>query len=115
MKMRKIFALFLALLMVALIFAGCTQTSQPSAPQADTQPPSKEEQQADEAKSEQILRYGASGFNGIFNPIMFDNVYDGYISNIIFEKLITHTSEGEYIPGIAEWKLSEDKLTYTFT
>jgi outer membrane lipoprotein-sorting protein len=43
MKMRKIFALFLALLMVALIFAGCTQTSQPSAPQADTQPPSKEE------------------------------------------------------------------------
>ena len=115
MKMRKIFALFLALLMVALVFAGCTQTSQPSAPQADTQPPSEEEQQADEAKSEQILRYGASGFNGIFNPIMFDNVYDGYISNIIFEKLITHTPEGEYIPGIAEWKLSEDKLTYTFT
>ena len=72
MKMRKIFALFLALLMVALVFAGCTQTSQPSAPQADTQPPSEEEQQADEAKSEQILRYGASGFNGIFNPIMFD-------------------------------------------
>jgi peptide/nickel transport system substrate-binding protein len=115
MRMRKLLPLFLLLMMAAVIITGCTQSSQTAAPQADIEPPADDEPPADEPKGEQILRYGASGFNGIFNPIMFENIYDGYISNIIFEKLITHTPEAEFVPAIAEWSLSEDNLTYTFT
>lgn len=115
MKTRKILPLFLALMMAAVIITGCTHINQPAGQEADIGPPADEGPQADEPRAEQILRFGASGFDGIFNPIMSENVYDAYISDIIFEKLITNTADGEYVPALAEWNLSEDNLTYTFT
>ena len=46
---------------------------------------------------------------------MTDNVYDDYVVNLIFEHLIDNNAEAEYVPELAEWTLSEDHLTYTFT
>ena len=114
MKMRKILSLLLAVMMIAVVFAGCTQTPPAEEPPAE-EPPAEEPPAEEEPKGDQILKFGATGFDGVFNPILSDNVYDAYIESIIFEKLITNNIEGEYIPNIAEWVLSEDKLTYTFT
>ena len=63
-----------------------------------------------------ILRFGTSGIEGTFNPVVSDGVYDGYVVSLVFEGLITNDAEGQYIPSLAEsWELSDDKLTYTFT
>lgn len=115
MKKGKLLSLLLAVAMVAMLIAGCT--SQPAQPAPAPQTPATPEQPApvEEPKGDQILKFGASSFDGVFNPIMSDNVYDAYISDIVFERLVTNTPEGEYVPAIAEWELSEDKLTYTFT
>lgn len=64
---------------------------------------------------DQILKFGEISFDGRFNPIMSDKVYDSYIVDLIFEGLVSYNAEGEPIPGIATWETSEDNLTYTFT
>ncbi len=117
MKTRKLLSLLLAVMMVAMLFAGCTsQTNQPAPPAPEGETPETEEPPADETpKGDKILKFGGSGWGGIFNPIMTDNVYDDYVVNLIFEHLIDNNAEAEYVPELAEWTLSEDHLTYTFT
>lgn len=110
MKARKFLALFTAVIMVLTMFTGCAKQTPPADTKAST-----EEPKAEEPKVEKILKMGASSYSGLFNPIMSDNVYDDYVSRCIFEGLVTNNPEGEMIPDIAEWKLSDDKLTYTFT
>lgn len=111
MKSRKLVSLILAVMMTVMLFAGCTsQTAQtPSEPQKPA------EQPAETPKADKILKFGGTGFGGLFNPIMSDNTYDTYVADSIFEKLVTNDADGEMIPVLAEWTISEDKLTYTFT
>ena len=67
-------------------------------------------------QGEQTLRFGLSGFEGVFDPILSDNVYDSYVCSLIFEGLITNDPTGEVAMKLADHvDLSEDKLTYTFT
>ncbi len=114
MKMRKVLSLLLAVIMIVVVFAGCTKTTPPVQPPTE-ETPGEETPPAEETSGDKILKFGGSGFDGVFNPILSDNVYDAYIADIIFEKLIENNPEGEFIPGIAEWDISEDHLTYTFT
>jgi len=112
MKARKLVSLILSVMMIIMLFAGCTsQTAQP----APSEPEKPAEQPAEEPKADKILKFGGTGFGGLFNPIMSDNTYDTYVADILFEKLVTNNAEGEMVPVLAEWTISEDKLTYTFT
>ncbi|MGD9568039.1 MAG: ABC transporter substrate-binding protein [Sedimentibacter sp.] len=111
MKNKKLLSLLLAVMLVVTLFAGCSnKTAQPT-----TEEPKTEEPAAEKPAEPKILKFGASGWGGLFNPIMSDNVYDAYVTDILFEGLVGNNAEGEMIPEIAEWKLSDDKLTYTFT
>lgn len=65
--------------------------------------------------SDNILKFGLTGFEGTFDPFISSNVYDNYVCNLIFEPLVTVDASGEYVPDLATWELSDDKLTYTFT
>ena len=62
-----------------------------------------------------ILKYGLSGIEGNFSPFISSNTYDTYVCSLIFEPLVTVDASGEYVPYLADWELSDDKLTYTFT
>jgi peptide/nickel transport system substrate-binding protein len=95
MKVKRLFTLILAVVMIVTAFTGCA---------GDTV-----------ATSEEILRFGTSGYDGVLNPIMTDNVYDSYATALIFESLIRLDKTGAYQPDLASWKISDDHLTYTFT
>lgn len=110
MKTRKVLSLLLVVIIVLTLFTGCTKQTPPT----DTKPVA-EEPKKEEPKGDKILKMGGSSFTGLFNPIMSDNTYDDYISRTIFDQLVDNNADGEMIPSIAEWKLSDDKLTYTFT
>lgn len=115
MKTKKLLSLLLAVMMVAMLFAGCTQqTAQPTPEEPKTEEP-KTEEPVEEPKADQILKFGGSGWGGLFNPIMADNVYDDYVSALLFEALIDNNKEGEYVPDLATFTISDDHLTYTFT
>ena len=118
MKTRRILSLLLAVMMVVTLFAGCTsQTNQPAPPAPEDGEESEQEEQppAEQPKGDKILKFGGSGWGGLFNPVMTDNVYDSYVCDLIFEHLVDNDIEGEFIPELAEWIVSEDHLTYTFT
>jgi peptide/nickel transport system substrate-binding protein len=67
-------------------------------------------------KSGGTLIVGESSLKGVFNPIFYNDVYDGYVVDLIFDGLVKNDASGQVIPNIAkEWVVSEDKLTYTFT
>lgn len=111
MKTRKLLSLLLAVMMVVMLFAGCTsQTAQPT-----PEEPKTEEPKTEEPKKDQILKFGGSGWGGLFNPIMSDNTYDDYVSRLLFEALVDNNKGGEYIPDLADFTISDDHLTYTFT
>lgn len=110
MKTKKLLSLILVVAMVLTSFAGCSAKEQSGTPE---QP--KTETPKEEIKANKILKMGGTGFSGVFNPIMADTTYDDYITSVLFEALTINNSEGEYVPMLADWELSDDKLTYTFT
>src|SRR5690554_4682328 len=116
MKTRKLLSLILAMLMVVTLLSGCTQPAEQPAPAPAPSPEQPQPAPVPEApKAEQILKFGGSGWGGLFNPIMEDNVYDDYVSDLIFEPLVDNNKEGEYVPELATWTISDDHLTYIFT
>ena len=62
-----------------------------------------------------VLTVAETGFDGIFNPILYSNNTDAKITDLVFNGLIKVNKNGEYIPDVATWEVSEDKLTYTFS
>ncbi|HNZ63237.1 MAG TPA: ABC transporter substrate-binding protein [Bacillota bacterium] len=121
MTTKKILMLLLALVMIfSLVACGPgkddPQKTDPSAPAAtgDSTEPDSAQTEAPKAK-DNILKIGGSGYDGVFNPIMSSNVYDAYVCDLIFEALVQLDKEGNYIPMLATWEVSEDKKTYTFT
>ncbi|MDL2220254.1 ABC transporter substrate-binding protein [Eubacteriales bacterium OttesenSCG-928-N14] len=65
---------------------------------------------------EDVIRIGLTGIKGQFNPIISDNVYDTYVVDVVFQKLVENDHEGVAIAGpiVEEYSLSDDHKTYTF-
>ncbi len=52
---------------------------------------------------------------GMFNPILYDAVYDGYVVTAVFDGLVAIDEELVPVPRLAEsWEFSEDGLSLTF-
>ncbi|MDR1598635.1 MAG: ABC transporter substrate-binding protein [Oscillospiraceae bacterium] len=66
-------------------------------------------------EGDQILKLGEVSFDGKFNPIYADKVYDQWIVRCVFEAPVIVSKQGEYVPGIADFELSNENKTYTFT
>ena len=120
--MKKYFNSTMATILAASLLAGCgggstsaTTTPASSAGSASSAASASEAAPATTPTGDQILKFGLSGFEGVFNPILSDNVYDAYVTSLIFDGLVDVNSEGEYVPELATWELSEDHLTYTFS
>lgn len=124
---------FLLVLCMAVTFClvGCANNQEPVAtnneePKAEETEKAEETQEvaAPEEKIDEsnrtalergnILTVATESLDGKFNSIMCDNVYDDWVVDMIFRGLVTNDPSGEYIPEIATWEMSEDKLTYTF-
>ena len=67
-----------------------------------------------EAEGISIFRVAVPGVEGRFNPLTASNKYDAYINSLLFDSLITSDGQGQPIPLLATWEMSEDYLTYTF-
>ena len=61
-----------------------------------------------------VLSYGVVSLDGKFNPIFSDSKDDGDVNDLMFNGLIKVNKNGEFVPDLATWTVSEDKLTYTF-
>jgi oligopeptide transport system substrate-binding protein len=83
-------------LMVAMIFTGCSTTT------------SKGEKK--------ILRSNNSSEPGSLDPALAQGTHESWVLENVFEGLMTFDEKGELVKGMAEdYKISDDGLTYTFT
>ncbi len=110
--MKRSIALILSLiLVVSLMSVACSSAGGSS---SGAQPLKRRD-----AKEDNIIRYATSSLSGSFNPILFTDVYNGYVCNLVFSFLLTQTPTGELTVDkdslATAWELSEDKLTYTYT
>ncbi len=104
--MKKGFKTALSSLLAVAVLAGCSGGNDGGNGGGEETP----------VAGDQILKFGTSGFEGVFNPILSDNVYDSYITALIFDGLVDVDGTGEYVPELATWELDEEtKTVYTFT
>ena len=104
--MKKGFKTALSSLLAVAVLAGCSGGNEGGSEGGEETP----------VAGDQILKFGTSGFEGVFNPILSDNVYDSYITALIFDGLVDVDGTGEYVPELATWELDEEtKTVYTFT
>lgn len=53
--------------------------------------------------------------SGVLQPLLVDDEYDGAILKMSFDTLLTYDKELNLVPNMAEYTMSEDQTTLTFT
>ncbi|MGG2108198.1 oligopeptide ABC transporter substrate-binding protein [Lysinibacillus pakistanensis] len=105
---------FMLLLVMALFLAACnsdTSTQEKEGGKEKDNSPT-----TSEAKKGGVVTFGTDQApEGVFDPAYAGSVVDGYIQNFTMEGIYDVNDELEYIPNLASWEISEDKLTYTFS
>lgn len=109
---KKFLVLMSMVLVVAMLFTGCSKPAdEPDSP-ADT----ADEAPAGDTGEKKILRSNNSSEPGSLDPALAQGTHESWILENVFEGLMTFDENGELVPGMAEdYEISEDGLTYTFT
>jgi len=84
----------IVLLVVSVMLAGCTSKTN-----------------ADKNK----ITFSGEEINGVFNPLFAQVASDIDICNLIFDSLLEISSDGEVVPGLADYKTEDDGSKYIFT
>ena len=75
--------------------------------------PSKSPAQANNRKDTFVAAISNPG--GVFLPYFYHNGWDGNVTSVMFEQLISFDKTGKPVPDLAKsWDISSDNLTYTF-
>ena len=96
---------------LAFSLVGCGSKDKKDDPSKGKTPASE----TGEKKTGGTLITGIKEASGNFNPAYYSAAYDGYIVDMVFDKLILMDVNGEYQPSAAEsFEFSEDKKDITF-
>lgn len=73
-------------------------------------------QKENDSKNENTLKVGVASLSGTFNPIYTVSVYDSYVTDLVYDSLLTKDYEGNLTASLAKElpEISEDYKTYTF-
>lgn len=65
--------------------------------------------------SNKVLTVGCVELNGTFSPLYSSTVYDGYVVDLIYEKLLDYDLNNQMSPNLAEkYEISDDGKEFTF-
>ncbi|WP_180968084.1 oligopeptide ABC transporter substrate-binding protein [Cytobacillus massiliigabonensis] len=105
------------MLVVSLFLAACsgktTTTEKEPEKDKDKEPATEEPAEATEGG---IITYGTDQApEGVYDPAYAGSIVDSNIQGFTTEGIYTVNDDLEYVPLLATWEISEDKLTYTFS
>lgn len=108
--MKKYLSLFLCLLMIcAVLLSGCSNKA------AETTKPAEQTEAPAATEPTGTLVAGITEASGNFNPLYYSSSYDGYVVDLVFQKLANRNFEGKFEGELAEsWEFSEDGKSITF-
>ncbi len=121
MKKSRITAIIALVICCAFMVASCgTQTSTSSwdlaVKQIDIIKGTNPEKSPDVVSNRKdTLIIGSTDFNGIFTPGWAESAYDQAVTILVHGALIEPDFDAKPVPGLADFKISEDNLTYTLT
>ncbi|MEY9978421.1 oligopeptide ABC transporter substrate-binding protein [Lysinibacillus sp. RC79] len=113
MKKSALWA-FMLMLVMALFLTACNNDN-------STTDKEKEKGKDDSTKTSETAKSGVVTFGtdqapeGVYDPAYSGSIVDSYIQDFTMEGIYTVNDKLEYVPNLAKWEISEDKLTYTFT
>lgn len=122
MKKSIIFLLILTLV-VSTFLVGCAKDDETvdtgdNGQVADVNDEDSEDEDPAEDPTEEpsgTLVVGIEEASGTFSPAYYSTTYDGYVVDLVFEKLIDRNWEGEFEGVLAEsWDFSNEGKTITF-
>ncbi|MGE7672453.1 oligopeptide ABC transporter substrate-binding protein [Lysinibacillus sp. NPDC094403] len=112
MKKSALWA-FMLMLVTALFLAACNSDT-------STNEKDKEKDKGESATTGETAKGGVVTFGtdqapeGVFDPAFNGSIVDSYIQGFTTEGIYEVNDNLEYVPNLATWEISEDKLTYTF-
>jgi len=112
MKKSALWA-FMLMLVMTLFLAACNSDNA-------TTDKDKEKDKGDSTKTSETAKGGVVTFGtdqapeGVFDPAFNGSIVDSYIQNFTMDGIYDVNDNLEYVPNLATWDISEDKLTYTF-
>ncbi|OXS75228.1 peptide ABC transporter substrate-binding protein [Lysinibacillus sp. KCTC 33748] len=104
---------FMLMLVMALFLAACNSDNA-------TTDKDKEKDKGDSTKTSETAKGGVVTFGtdqapeGVYDPAFSGSIVDSYIQNFTTDGIYDVNDNLEYVPNLATWDISEDKLTYTF-
>lgn len=118
--MKKLLTLVLAMTMFVLALTACTPTSDTpttTAPDTSTTAPGTDTTTPPASVStKDVLNVGFGNAITALDPIGANTNNQFYLFNVLFSTLVYFDVEDNLVGDIAsDWKISDDKLTYTFT
>ena len=111
--MKKSLLSFFMFILMALVLAACTSNS---SNEEDKENENKETDISTEPKEGGVVTFGTDvAPEGIYDPAYSGSIVDSYIQGFTSDEMFIVNDELEYVPHLATWEISEDKLTYTFS
>ena len=100
--MKKAIALFLSLVMVTMLFAGCSSSPAPGTEQSSSAP-------TGEKIAKDTIRLVVDIEPDTLDPRRGNNVQNNIIQNLIYDSLISKDDAGNFVPRLAtEWEFIDD-------
>ncbi|MEY9969971.1 peptide/nickel transport system substrate-binding protein [Lysinibacillus sp. RC46] len=113
MKKSALWA-FMLMLVTALLLAACNSDN--STTDKDKEKDKGDSTKTSETAKNKVVTFGTDQApEGVFDPAFNGSVVDSYIQNFTMDGIYDVNDNLEYVPNLATWEISEDKLTYTFT
>ncbi|TQR38362.1 oligopeptide ABC transporter substrate-binding protein [Lysinibacillus sphaericus] len=113
MKKSALWA-FMLMLVTALFLAACNSDN--STTDKDKEKDKGDSTKTSETAKNKVVTFGTDQApEGVFDPAFNGSIVDSYIQNFIMDGIYDVNDNLEYVPNLATWEISEDKLTYTFT
>lgn len=110
--MKKSFAWTMTLLLVLSLFLTACSGSKETGSKSDS---GKKEETAKPKEGGKVTFAVDNAPEGMYDPAFNGSATDSDIQTFITENVYKVDDKLKYVPNYAEWKISDDKLTYTFT
>ncbi|MBM7702574.1 oligopeptide ABC transporter substrate-binding protein [Metabacillus iocasae] len=114
MKKKSLLSVMSLLLVMSLFLAACGGNSSTSTNKTESEPKT-EGPKTDAPVEGGVVTYAIDGApEGIMEAGFYGSSYDADILSFMTEGIYKTNKELKYEPNLADWEVSEDKLTYTF-
>ena len=107
---------FMLMLLMTLVLAACSGDSTTTDNEGEKEKEEPNTETPTGPKEGGVITFGTdTAPEGIYDPAYSGSIVDSRIQEFMLDEMFTVNDDLEYVPELATWEISDDKLTYTFS